>query len=446
MLDNVSNTRQRTAAIFVWSVWAVLSVALVGYVGFVNEDFPTLDDWHLVPVYTGHQPVTASWLWEQYNEHRLPLPKLLLVLAGLVSNHDYRVGMFLSAVALSGLAALLLTAAARLGGGPRFADAFFPLALLHWGQYETLIISYAINLVTSTALVGLVLATLLRIRGFPTLRQGIVLGICLLALPLCGTNGAVLVPALALWLAVAGITRWRSGQVHGRRDGMVMLGMAIAAAVLLAVYLRSLDRLSGKPQAGLEDVARVAVQFLAEGFGPVGKQFWPLSGVAVAATALATVVTLAGDWRRFPAERLRTFGLLCLGGAMMTLAIAIGWGRGSVGTRYVTLAAPALCLAYCVSRAARQPLIGWGLFAIMAAALFINTGVGRERGENRRGYLRQLEADVAAGMSPTALAEKWAAFIYHSDGVATVAERFEMLRQAGQGPYKSKRFQEKANR
>jgi hypothetical protein len=429
--------RLRTA--FVWGVWAVLSAGLVGYVGFVNDDFPTLDDWHLVPVYTGNQPVTPAWLWEQYNEHRLPLPKLLLVLGGLVSGHDYRAGMFASALALSGLAALMVLTAGRLRGGPRFADAFFPLALLHWGQYETLIISFALNLVASTVLAGLALVIVVRLRGAPTLRQGVLFGLCVLALPLCGSNGAALVPALALWLAVAAVTRWRSGDAHGRRDGLVMMALAVAAVVLLAVYLLGLEKQATTPRPGPSEAARTAVEFLAEGLGPFAKTLWPLSGVVVAALALCTLLQLARDWRTAPANRLRVLGLLGFGGAMLCLAVGIGLARGSgFATRYATMATPALCLAYFVGRDALRPVVPLGLFVLMAACLVPNMAVGVRRGENRRTYMRQLQADVAGGMTPDELAKKWAADIFVPGGEAMVRERFEMLRRAGQGPYRTR--------
>jgi hypothetical protein len=425
----------RLQAGFVWGVWAVMSVALVSYVGLVNDDFPTRDDWHLVPIYTGHQPVTAAWLWEQYNEHRIPLPKFLLVVAGAVSGHDYRAGMFLNALALSGLAALMIVSAGRLGG-VRFADAIFPLVLLHWGQYETLIVSYGLNLVASTFFGGVILVLIVRLRGAPTLGQAVAIGLCLIALPLCGSSGAVLVPALTLWLAVAGVSRWRSSQAHGRRDGAVMIAIAMAAAALLAVYLASLGGVSGRPHAGVGGVAEVALQVLAEGFGPAAEWRWPLFGVVLALVALLTLLKLGRDWRILPHERVRTLGLLCFGGAMVCLALGIGWGRGVVGTRYVTLAAPALCLAYFVGRPAPRPVLAWGLFALMAVLLPANTWDGIKRAEKRREYMGRLEADVAAGMTPAELGKKWAPIIYHPDGAAAVAERFEMLREAHQGPYR----------
>ena len=179
----------RWQSVIVWGVWAVMSAGLVGYVWLVNDDFPIADDWHLVPVYTGTEPVTPSWLWGQYNEHRMPLPLALLVLGGYATGHDYRTGVLLNALVLSALAALMIVTAGRLRGGLRLTDAFFPIVLLHWGQYETLLIGLALNLVLSAALAGVMLLIVLRVQGTATLRQGVLFGLCLLALPLCGSTG-----------------------------------------------------------------------------------------------------------------------------------------------------------------------------------------------------------------------------------------------------------------
>jgi hypothetical protein len=431
-------------AVFVWGAWAVLSVGLVSYVWLVNDDFPIADDLHLVAVYTGHQPVTASWLWEQYNEHRLPLPKLLLVLAGAATGHDYRAGVLLSALTLSALAALMIRAAARLRGGLIFADAFFPLVLLHWGQSETLLISYAVNLVASTALVGMALVIVVGLRGLPTLRQGLLFGLCLLVLPLSGSSGAGPVPALAVWLTVAAVACWRSGTLAGRRDGALMMALALTAVALLACYLLSLDR--PPRRISMLTVGRASAEFLTAALGPGGERLWPpsgpkvwpYSGLLMGLLALLTLFKLAHDWRADPGGRLRTLGFLCVGGAMVTLALGIGWSRGSgFETRYVTVAAPVLCLAYFVSRTAPRPAVARWLFFLMAALLVVNTGFGVWRGKLRRERMHERQADVASGMTPDDFAKKWSGEIFMAGGEAGLAERLEMLRQAGQGPYKA---------
>jgi hypothetical protein len=120
------------AAVVVWGVWAIMSAGLVGYLAWIaGENCPLADDLELVPVYTGAQPVTASWLWEPYNEHRLPLPRLLLVLAGAATRHDYRSGLVCSAALLVAVAAAMILTARRVRGFTALPDAFFPLALLH---------------------------------------------------------------------------------------------------------------------------------------------------------------------------------------------------------------------------------------------------------------------------------------------------------------------------
>jgi hypothetical protein len=420
-----------------------MSLASAAYVWAVNDNFPLGDDWHLVPVYTGSVSVTPAWLWEQYTAHRLPLPKLLLVLAGAVSGHDYRAGMFLNALFLSALTALMIAASGRLCGGPAFSDAFFPLALLHWGQYETLMISYAVNLVASTVLAGVALVILVEVRRLPSPRQALLFGGCLLALPLCGSSGAALVPLLALWLGLAGAAYLRPGSEKRSRAGVFLVTLAVASAAWSAGYFLSLKRLPTTPPApSAADAGRTALEFLSNSAGPAAETVWPVSGVLTAALLLVAGLKLLRVWRDDPAERLRTLGLACFGGAMLVLAAGVGWGRGSLGpaagfaTRYVTLAAPLLCLLYFVGRASRDRVWTWGLLLLTVALLAVNTSAGVARAQVRRERMRQIDADLARGMAPAPFADKWLGIIFFKeDGAAVLAERLEMLRRAGQGPF-----------
>jgi hypothetical protein len=409
----------------------------------VNDDVPIADDWHLVPAYTGHEAVTLSWLWAAHNEHRLPLTKLLLILGGAVTGHDYRAGELLSALALSALAGSMIATAGRLRGGTSLADVFFPLALLHWGQSQTLLISFSLNLVLSTVLAGLALQVIVRVRRVPTAGQGALFGVLVLALPLCGLNGVALVPPLAVWLSVAAVARWRSGDATGRRVGAVWLLLALAALGLAVVCVASMQPPQGNARPSAEQVARTAAQFLAEGIGPLAEPTWPFSGAVVAGLAAMTLFRLRQEWRGEPAERLRVLGLLAFGAAIVTLALAIGWGRGLIGpraglaTRYGTMAAPALCLAYFVARGAPRRAAAGVLTAVMVGLFVHNTYHGIDRAGARRAEMHELQADVAAGLTPAEMAKKWA-FIYNPKGEAILAEFFEMLREAHQGPYRAK--------
>ncbi|HEX5270640.1 MAG TPA: hypothetical protein VFW33_09150 [Gemmataceae bacterium] len=434
--------RERLPAVVAWGAWALLSAGLVGYVCVVNADVPISDDWQLVPVYTGHEAVTLSWLWAPLNEHRLPLIKLMLLLGGAATGHDYRTGQLLSALTLSALAAFMIVTAGRLRGGLKISDVFLPMALLHWGQSETLLIGFAINLAVSTALLGSALLIVVRVRGVPSPSQGFLFGGLLLALPLCGMNGVAMVPPLALWLIVAAVVVWRSGDPIGRRVATVWAALSVAALALSAVCVLSMPAARGgaaPPTA--EQVARTAAQFFAEGLGPIAEPTWPLSGVALAALAAVTLFRLRQEARAGPNEWLRVLGLLAVGAALVALALAVGWGRGLIGpkaglmTRYATMAVPALCLAYFVARTAPRRALAVALAALMVGLFAYNTYHGIDRAGPRRARMRALAADVAEGQTPAELGKKWAD-LYNPQAEATVTRYFEMMRDAHQGPFR----------
>ena len=62
------------------------------------------------------------------------------------------------------------------------------------------------------ALSSIVLLVIVLAGRRSRLRSATILGICLVFLPLCGANGLVLVPPLALWLGGYAILRVRTGE------------------------------------------------------------------------------------------------------------------------------------------------------------------------------------------------------------------------------------------
>ena len=67
-------------------------VALLALVARFGSNVPSWDEWDLVPALTGNQPVSAEWLWSQHNEHRVPLPRLVLLGLDAVGRPDFRRG------------------------------------------------------------------------------------------------------------------------------------------------------------------------------------------------------------------------------------------------------------------------------------------------------------------------------------------------------------------
>src|SRR5262249_20409083 len=127
------------APIFVWGIWALMVSAALTYIAWYGSDVPYWDEWILVPALTGRQPLTLEFLWAQHNEHRIPLPKLLLVTFARLSHHNFRTGMVANVIILGLTAAAMIRAARKLRGRTSFSDAFFPMAMLHWGHYDNFV-------------------------------------------------------------------------------------------------------------------------------------------------------------------------------------------------------------------------------------------------------------------------------------------------------------------
>jgi hypothetical protein len=363
----VDTRPERWSPAFVWGVWALMLSAALGCVGTYCSRVPFWDDWALVPEVTGNRVISPSWLWEQHNEHRVPLPKLLLVGLYRLTGFDFRAGVFVNVLALAGLAALLIWTARAVRGRPAYSDAFFPLVLLHWGQYESFFISFTVNLVLPTVLVGLLLAVLVWSRDGLTLRAGLFAGVLLVLLPLFGGSGVALVPALALGLGCAGVRSWKRADNAGRWGGAVFIGLASAALVLVALTLRGYHRpyyCYDPALAGLRAQVRTPVQVLAMSFGAAGWWLWPLSGVVAVALVAVTLVLLGRAWRKRPGERFRTAGLLWFLMAVLCLVLLVGWGRSVQGpragfqSRFATLVVPLLLGMYFI----------WDLYEPLAVA------------------------------------------------------------------------------
>jgi hypothetical protein len=118
---------------FVWCVWGVMLLAALAFVWKFGSNIPYWDEWgQMVPILAGEKPVNVAWLWSEHNGHRIPLPKLLLLAAYKLTGSDFRVGMYANVLALGALAFTMIRVAKALRGGSSYADAFFPLVLLHW--------------------------------------------------------------------------------------------------------------------------------------------------------------------------------------------------------------------------------------------------------------------------------------------------------------------------
>jgi hypothetical protein len=442
----------RSASWFVWAVWAVMLLAALVFAGRYSGNVPFWDDWNLVPVLTGNQRLTGAWLWEQINEHRVPLPKLVLLSLYRVTANDFRAGIFFNVVALSALALGMIVAARRLRGRTSYADAFFPLVLLNWEHYETFLVSFALNLVVPTALAGLMLLIITRTPIAFRAATAIPAGVCLLLLPLCGANGVALVPALALWLGYMGWLRWRSADSSGKRDGLLMGGLAVVALVLVVLYFAGYEKpyYTYDPRLmGPWEYLRTSVQFLCMSFGSALRLVWPFSGLVVIALLFLTLLVLGRAWWEQPPERLRALGLLLFLAAMFSLALGLGWGRSTAGpfggfqSRYATLAVPTLCCVYFAwvlyGSPAIRPFAEVGLFALACALLPFNTRNGLTHARVHGRQMAAFAKDLGAGVPEYLLLRRYGPFLFFSLN-ERLGEGMLMLHEARIGLFRSLRM------
>lgn len=389
------------------ALWALLTLAALAFVAGIGTNAPYADEWDFVPGLLNEEAL-GPWLWEQHNEHRLPLPRLVWYALFQVT-HDFRTGMYLQVALLSALALALMRFAARVRGAPNWADAFFPVSLLHIGHWENLVMGYQLCFALFAALATGLVAVALCIAPANRFRLGAVASLLLLLLALTHGAGIAVVPPVALWIAWLGRAEWRAG-AKGRAVAL-FVGAALPVAYL-ALCLATYAHPPLHPARSSDPVAvgRVTAEVLAMAFGIGLCEVWWLVALAVMLLGGATVALL---WKRIGTDsRESVFGLLAVAAGLFGLALAIGIGRGEWGpgggvwSRYTVLVWPLLAAAFLAWARAGRKWVPLALLAGAALAFPGNVGTGIVNGTRVKNEYVAIEADVAAGLTPEQLTDK----------------------------------------
>lgn len=386
-------------------VWLTLLGATLGALLLAVRNGPVApywpDEWMYVPVVTGREPLTLSWLFAFHNEHRIPLPKLAWVAVERLSGFDGRWGSALNALILAGAAVLLVLGLRRLRGRMIWTDAVVPLLLLHGGHWEDITWPFQV------AFALFVLALSWIFWRIQTPREGAdaALGVGVFALPLLGASTFPFVLLLAPW------TIWISRRdPRPLRRGLTM-GLAGAALLFLPFYFGFQQHDYFPPSPGPAADVAVAIQLFAGSLGIPGARAWPLSGWVAGAVVGVTAVLLLGR----PRSRSSAGTLLMLAG-FIALALMIGHSRSGTtrfagfNERYVTLFCLAPVLAYAAIPASRLPVATRLAQALMLAAVALCYGRNSDHAEDilteRRYATRKLLRDVNAGVPVPLLARR----------------------------------------
>src|SRR5262249_23838654 len=268
----------------------------------------------------GSLKLDAEWLWYQHNAHRIPFPKLVLVSLLSVTGWDFRSGMFLNALALIFVSALLLRTSAHIRGFAAYTDLFFPVFLLPWVNVDYVLWNCQLNQTIPVIIVLAILSVMLTQGLHPGTRALMFSSVGVVLLPLSGVNGLAYTPGLATWLLLAGIHAWRSGTAGGRLSPIIAQCSGALSLLLIPVYFRGLHpsanyggemgNLLERSLTNLPALASTAAHFVAQGLGPGAVALAPFTSRVVPGLIL---ICLAGVLKLAWKERIsRHFGIAAL--------------------------------------------------------------------------------------------------------------------------------------
>ncbi len=219
----------------VWGAWGAMLFALLACIVIYGVELPILDDWEMVPALTGNEPHFFSWLWSQWAEHRLPLPRLILFALLKLSGGDFRAGMVFNTLVVATITAAMILTARNIRGRASITDVFFPLLMMHLGHSYNLLWSWGIHYVSSVALTIVLLVVIVRQEGALRPWPAAFAVAAILLLPLTGAVGLMMDAVLAPWLLASARLGSRVRRAHEPLWPTVILWIAAVGAALEGV-------------------------------------------------------------------------------------------------------------------------------------------------------------------------------------------------------------------
>jgi hypothetical protein len=437
-----------SAAVFVWATWILMLGAAFWFAWAYGSKYPYFDDFGMVHWLTGDTPATWAVFWEQYNDHRIPLPRVFWLILYRAFGGDFHAGMYLNIALIGALAAALIYAAKRIRGRSEDSDAFFPILLLTWqGKLSLFLWTFILQMALSTALAGAVLAIMASARTSLSPGKLILAGVCIVLMPLCGANGLAIALVLAFWLLFVGLFEL----IAYRRavSAVISCTFSLLTFGVIALYYVGFDRtITTSPELGPAEMIRrlptwntgkSVVMFLAMGLGMSGQAVygwlvngihlglsnvglaswadarWPYATIGIFAFIFLVVVPLTRTWFTRPTERFRVSNLAFFFAACACLTLAIGIGRGGEGVfdqyRYIVLVAPMFATVYLIwvlANGAVSRVLQKSMFAIATVLVIPNSEIALRSAKDDREAVRAFERDLLAGVPSIELTERHA--------------------------------------
>jgi len=440
----------RIASVTVWTIFSLMLGFALFQISEYGRNIPLAEDWSIVRPLTGNEPETLNWLWAQNNEHRIPVPKILLLGLLKITHGDFRSGMYFNTLSLGILAFSMILLARKLRGGTtRIADAFFPIALLNMGNWENLVWSWQVGFVFPTVLTCAMLLLIINNPHFSKPVSAIFGGICVMLLPLCGANGILYSPFLALWLFYCAILNLgdKSKEKSSPFTGYYLIMSFLISLAFTLAYFKGFEFPRWYPHSrSITATLITAAKFQALGFGPGVKKYWNFSAIIVNSFLLVTaLISIRAIFQKSGLERNRALGITLFLGNAISFAIAVGWGRAAVvptaglQLRYVLLAAPAIITAFYIWELYGLPklasVVQNGLLLVALLLLPFNTKAGFEWRDWYREGMNKVETEILSEDAPSLIAKQNKTFLVHWWDEKRLTETMLMLKEARIGPF-----------
>lgn len=434
----------------VWSILTVMMLAALICIVLYGRNIPMAEDWLMVNPLTGNESNLGKWLWQQNNEHRIPLPKLIYLFFLKLTNGDFRCGMVLNVLSLGGLSALLIKVFNYIRGGKtKYTDAFFPIVFLHIGNWPNMFWSWQFTFVLPTVLTCLLIIIVVQYTKLLNLKLAILASVLMILLPLCGANGLIYLLPVLPWLAYEGFVQFRGKELGANRKiGILLFGSVFLTLLIVGVYFIGYERPSWNPPSpGLRATLKTGAKFMAMAFGPSASLSWRLSiSMVMLLVTLTMGLIVFAIFKTRGREFQRAVGLFFFLGTSIIFALAIGYGRAglvpSVGlpTRYVLLAVPTLIICYSIWELYGLPImrnmINWGLFISMLVLFVNNTKDGFAWRNYYLGGADTVIKDLKQGIPQSVLIQRHQNFLLHWNKQMLISS-MQQLKKAKMGPFKS---------
>jgi hypothetical protein len=212
-----------TASLLVFGLAAPTLLALY-YVYRFGVNLPIHDEWSFMPTVQAFYS-RSGWLpmvLEHYGEHRIVVPKLIILLLSTVTNLNVKVELYLSALSMACCALLCWILLLRTEGAFRWLIIPIGWLILSVGQFANLLVGwqFQVPLMNAFALAAVVLLTWKRLSTSIWAAASC----CAFVATFCFANGMLIWPSLLVVLSL-------------RRDRPRWMVAGWAAAMVLAVVL-----------------------------------------------------------------------------------------------------------------------------------------------------------------------------------------------------------------